>query len=151
MILETVLAYVHLLAILTWVVFLASTAALARTEWLNAAVVDRLVVVDRIANVAALLVLASGLARWLWGIKGVAWMGGQPLFWGKVALFALMGLAAWRTQRTLRAWQRALHSTGGLPAADEVAVLRRRVMRASHLMLLVPLLAVMLARGIGTV
>ncbi|MBL0150479.1 MAG: hypothetical protein IPP87_18045 [Ideonella sp.] len=47
MMLEAALAYVHLAAILSWVVFVSSTAALARIEWLNPAVVNRLVVVGR--------------------------------------------------------------------------------------------------------
>ena len=43
MTLEAVLASLHLVAILTLVVFMSSQAALCRIEWLNAAVVERLV------------------------------------------------------------------------------------------------------------
>ena len=43
MTLEALLSYAHLLAVLTVVVFMASEAALCRPEWLNAAVVERLV------------------------------------------------------------------------------------------------------------
>ena len=50
--LESLLAYLHLLAILSWVVFLSSTAALARVEWLNGAALLRLVTVDRVAHAA---------------------------------------------------------------------------------------------------
>jgi len=148
--LDATLAYLHLLAILSWVVFLSSTAALARAEWLNAAVVARLQVVARIAGAAGWLVLASGLARWWFGAKGAAWTGAQPLLWAKLALVAAMLAEGWRTQRTLRQWQAALDAGGALPAADAVAALRRRVMRASHLMLLLPLAGVLLARGLLT-
>jgi len=151
MTLEAVLAYLHLMAILSWVVFISSTAALARVEWLNAAVVDRLVRVDLIANVGGALVLLSGLARMGWGMKGAAWYGAQPLLWAKLVLMAVMLAAAWRTRVQLLSWQRRLRSSGQLPPADEIATLRQRVMRSSHLMLLLPIAGVMLARGIATV
>jgi putative membrane protein len=148
---DAVLAYLHLAAILSWVVFISSTAALARNEWLNAAVVNRLVVVDRIAFIAGGVVLATGLARWALGAKGAAWYAQQPLLWFKVVLFLAMAAAALRTRRELRSWQRQLHLAGALPPPDAVVALRRRVMRASHLMLVLPAAAVLLARGIWTI
>jgi len=151
MMLDAALAYLHLAAILSWVVFVSSTAALARAEWLNAAVVNRLVVVDSIAFIAGIAVLASGLARWWLGSKGAAWYGQQPLLWAKLALFAVMAVAALRTRRDLREWQQALHSTGALPDAVAIAALRKRVMRSSHLVLVLPAAAVLLARGLWTV
>ena len=57
MILESLLAYLHLVAIFTMVVFMASEAALCRTEWMSAAVVHRLVRLDLIYGIAALCVL----------------------------------------------------------------------------------------------
>lgn len=147
MLLDTVFACIHLLAILSWVVFLSSTAALARSEWLNDAALARLGVVDRVAFIAGWLVLASGLARIGASPKGASWLLGQPLLWAKFALVALMLAAAWRTHAQVRGWLAAARAGGGLPAAGEVAALRRRVMRASHLMLVLPVLGVLLARG----
>lgn len=151
MLLDTALAYLHLLAILSWVVFLSSTAALARAEWLNGAVVERLRVVDRIATAGGWAVLATGLGRLLASPKGLAWLGQQPLLWAKLGLLALMLAAGWQTSRQIGRWLAAWRAHQALPPADEVAALRRRVMRAAHLMLLLPLLGVLLARGIGTV
>ena len=73
MTLEAILAYLHILAILSMVVFSSSEAAICRTEWMNARVVERLVRVDMIYGVAAILVLLSGLARTYWGFKGGGW------------------------------------------------------------------------------
>jgi putative membrane protein len=148
--LDTVFTCIHLLAILSWVVFLSSTAALARSEWLNEAALARLGVVDRVAFIAGWLVLASGVARVLASPKGAAWLLGQPLLWAKLALVALMLAAAWRTHGQVRAWLATQQAGGGLPAADAVTALRRRVMRASHLMLVLPVLGVLLARGVFT-
>jgi putative membrane protein len=147
--LEAALAYAHLIAILTWVVFIGSSTALTRPEWLNAAALARLARVDRLAAVGAMAVLITGLARVLWGAKGAAWYLEQPLLWGKLALWMAMVAGGLSASRRIQAWQRVSTSGGGLPAADAVAAVRRRLMVASHLMVLVPVLAVCLARGLG--
>ena len=72
MTLEAILATIHLLAILTAVVFVTSETAICRSEWMNAKVVQRLVTVDRIYLIGLAAVLLSGLARIWWGIKGDA-------------------------------------------------------------------------------
>jgi putative membrane protein len=147
--LEAALAYVHLISLLGWVVFIASSTALAREDWLNAAALTRLAHVDRLAGVFAMAVLASGLARVLWGIKGIAWYAAQPLLWGKFTLWLLMVVAGVSASRRIQGWQRASAASAGLPAAAEVAAVRRRLIAASHLLVVAPLLAVCLARGIG--
>jgi len=48
-----------------------------------------------------------------------------------------------------RRWRRALDAEGTRPAANEVARVRRLVMIQAHLMPLIPLAAVFLARGYG--
>lgn len=148
---DAALAYLHLLAILSWTVFTASTAALARPEWLNAAVLQRLQRVDRIATVAGLLVVASGLARLAWGPKPAAWLLAQPLLWAKLALVGLMVAAGVASSRQIAGWLATWQATQQLPGADAVHALRRRVMRSAHLVLLLPLLGVLLVRGIGVV
>ena len=147
--LEAALAYLHLMAILTWVVFIGSSTALARADWLNAVALARLARVDRLAAIGAMLVLATGFARVWWGSKGAAWYAAQPLLWGKLLLWALMVAGGLSASRRIQAWQRASAAGGALPLATDVVAVRRRLMAASHLMLLVPLLAVCLARGIG--
>lgn len=145
--LETLLAYTHILAFLSWTVFLTSQTALARPEWINAAVVDRLVRVDRIALAAGAAVLATGLARVAWGAKGPQWTLAQPLLWGKLALFGWMAWDSWRAHLQYLRWQRTLQVHGQLPSVEVIDAQRRRVMRAAHLMMWLPLLGVMLSRG----
>jgi len=149
MILEASLAYLHLIAILTWVVFIGSSTALTRSDWLNAAALTRLAQVDRIAAIAAMAVLFTGLARVAWGIKGAGWYGAQPLLWAKLVLWLVMVIVGGRASRRIQGWQRASLAGRGLPAANEVTAVRKRLMAASHLMVLVPLVAVCLARGVG--
>jgi putative membrane protein len=149
MTLEAILAYLHLLAILTMVVFIASEAALCRVEWLNAAVVERLAKVDRVYGIAALAVIATGVARTWWGVKGTAWYWTNPLLHLKLTLFVVVGLISIvPTLRYLR-WRQALRASGTLPAEAEVRKTRKLVMIQAHLIALIPLAAVFLARGFG--
>lgn len=147
---EALLAYAHILSILMAATFLASEAALCRKEWLNPAVVERLVRVDMLYGLSAILVLATGLARIGWGMKGAGWYWSQPLLHAKVTLFVVIGLLSIvPTVRFVR-WRRALRASGQLPPDEAVRSTRRLVMIEAHLMVLIPLLAVFLARGVGT-
>lgn len=149
MTLEAILAYLHLLAILTMVVFIASEAALCRVEWLNAAVVERLAKVDLIYGSAAVAVIVTGVARTWWGMKGTAWYWTNPLLHLKLTLFIIIGaISIFPTMRYLR-WRKALRATGALPAEAEVRKTRKLVMIQAHLIALIPLVAVFLARGFG--
>jgi putative membrane protein len=147
---DALLQYAHLLAILTLVVFLASQAALCRGEWLNAAVVQRLGKVDRIYGIAAVVVLLTGLARVFWGTKGAAWYGSNPLLHLKLGMFVLVGvISIWPTLTFIR-WNRALRADGSLPSAEDIRRTRRLVMLQAHIVPLIPLPAVFLARGFGS-
>lgn len=150
MTLEAVLAYLHIAAILMVVVFLTSQAALLRTEWLNAAVVQRLARVDLVYGVAALVLLATGLARTYWGVKGFGWYWSQPLLHIKVTLFVVIGLMSVVPTLRYRRWVKALRAGQGLPGEAEVRATRKLVMWEAHLLVLIPIAAVCLARGIGT-
>ena len=97
--LEALLAGLHIVAILSLVVFLSSQAALCRSEWMNPAVVRRLSRLDMIYGMTAVAVLLTGLARTWWGMKGLGWYWHQPLLHVKFGLFVVIGLAG----RTL--WQ----------------------------------------------
>lgn len=147
---EALLAYAHFLAILTMVTFVASEAALCRKEWLNAAVVERLARVDMVYGIAAIAVLATGFARTWWGMKGAGWYWSQPLLHAKVTLFVIVGLISIVPTIRFGRWRKALRATGALPTDAEVRSTRRLVMVEAHLLVVIPLLAVFLARGVGT-
>ncbi len=150
MTLEALLAGLHILAILSLVVFLSSQAALCRTEWMNAAVVRRLSRLDMIYGMTAVAVLLTGLARTWWGVKGLGWYWGQPLLHVKFGLFVVIGLISIKPTLTYRRWVKALDGGAGLPSDAEVRATRRLVMIQAHLLMLIPIAAVMLARGVLT-
>lgn len=149
MTLEALLAYAHLLAIFTMVVFLASEAALCRVEWLNAAVVERLGKVDMVYGIAAGAVFVTGLARVFLGSKGAAWYSHNPLLYLKLLMFLAVGLISIKPTMMFLRWRRALRASGALPDAVEVKKARRLVMVQAHILPFIPLVAVFLARGFG--
>ena len=149
MTLEALLSYAHILAILTMTVFLASEAALCRTEWLNAAVVERLAKIDMVYGASAIAVLLTGAARVIWGAKGMGWYLTNPLLHVKFTLFIVVGLLSIGPTLAYLRWRRALRADGTLPDALQVRNTRRLVMVQAHILPLVPLAAVFMARGFG--
>lgn len=148
MLTESLLAYAHFVAILSVVVFLTSEAALCRSEWLNAAVVRRLARLDVIYLLAAIAVLLTGLARTWWGVKGGGWYWHQPLLHIKLTLFVVIGLISIKPTLAFTRWRKQLDATGALPSEPEVRSVRRLVMIEAHLLVLIPLAATLLARGV---
>lgn len=146
---EALLAFFHISAVLAWVVFASSQAALCRAEWMNAAVVQRLVRLDRILWVATAVLLMTGLARIHLGAKGAAWYWSNPLLHLKLTLFVATGLLMLGPTRRYRRWQARLAESGQLPEPADIARARKLVMIETHLVALIPLAAVFLARGYG--
>lgn len=149
MLLESILAYLHFITILALVVFLTSEAALCRVEWMNAAVVHRLVRLDVYYLCAAIAVLLSGVARTLWGMKGVAFYWHQPLLHAKLGVFVVIGLMSLKPTMMFMRWRKDLNASGALPAEHDVRSARRWIMVEAHLLIVIPLFAAFLARSIG--
>ena len=147
MTLEAILASAHVVAILALVTFMSSQAALCRAEWLNAAVVERLVRLDVIYHISMATLVASGLVRIVWGIKGVSWYLTQPMLHAKLTLLLVMIALSIAPTLAFRRWRSALRTSGALPAAAEVKATRRLIMVQSHLLPVVAVVAVFWARG----
>ena len=149
MILESLLQYAHILAILTLVVFLTSEAALCRPEWMRPEIVERLAMVDRIYGIAALAVLATGVLRIYLGVKGQDWYWSNWLLHTKITLFVLVALLSIKPTIRFARWKRDLRANGTLPPAEEVRAVRKLVMVQAHIIPFIPLAAAFLARGFG--
>ena len=147
MTLEAFLASLHLVAVLTLVVFLSSQAALCRAEWMNEAVVRRLAKLDLIYGLVALAFLLTGIARIVWGAKGLTWYVSQPLFHLKVLLFVVAAVISLRPTFTIRKWLKALNVAGTLPQPESVRFVRKWIMVQAHLIPVIAVIAVYWARG----
>ena len=147
MTLEAILASAHVVAILALVTFMSSQAALCRIEWMNAAVVERLVRLDVIYQISMATLVVSGLVRIVWGIKGASWYLTQPMLHAKLTLLVVMIALSVPATLAFRRWRKALRTSGALPAAAEVRSARRLIMVQSHLLPVVAVSAVFWARG----
>lgn len=146
---EAWLAFFHISAFLAWVVFASSQAALCRVEWLNEAVVHRLARLDRILWIATAAVLLSGLARMVWGVKGLGWYASHPLLHLKLTLFVVAALLMLGCSRKIVRWRQTMAQQGALPSPTDIRNARKLIMLETHLVALIPLVAVFLARGWG--
>jgi putative membrane protein len=149
MVLDATLAYLHFAAILLLAGFLVAEAILLRGD-LGTRDVAALARSDIGYALSAILVLATGLARVFYGAKGAAFYAGNPAFWIKLGLFLAIGLISIRPTIAFLRWRRAARANAGfsVPAA-EVRSARRSVLVELHLLALLPLAAVLMARGIG--
>lgn len=112
----------------------------------------RLIITDVAYGVCAGLVLFSGLARVLWYGKGLDYYLGNSLFHAKVGLFILIGLISVVPTFVFLNWRNSL-TAGEVPqVSSRQARLVTGVIRLELLLLLViPLLAVLMARGYGVI
>ena len=149
MIYDALLAYFHYASIFLLFAFLTVEAMLLRNP-LDANGVHLIARVDLWYFAAAMLALLSGLLRLFMGAKGTAFYFGNPVFSIKVVFFLVIGvLSIWPTMQFLR-WSRTLKTQANfLPSDEERRRARRLVMIEIHLAALLPLLAVLMARGIG--
>jgi len=147
--LDAILAYLHFLSI-----FALAYALLA--EWLelrrgaDALDVTRLARLDLVYMFAAIAVLATGAARWWYGVKTAAFYTPNPVFHAKLGLFVLVGLLSiWPTMLFIR-WRKARIAAPVWPVPpDECRRARMLVIAELHLLAIIPLLAVLMARGVG--
>ncbi|HXF07143.1 MAG TPA: DUF2214 family protein [Candidatus Acidoferrales bacterium] len=96
------------------------------------------------------LVLITGLLRLILGAKGAAFDLSNPLFHVKLTGFAVMVLLAIPVARQLRIWQTAaLADPAFVPNEADLRRLRRIPMLAMHLLVILPVLAALVARGHG--
>lgn len=145
---EPLIAYLHFLSFLLTAGLLTAELVVCRPG-LGPPQVRLLARLDAAYFIAALAALATGLLRLLFYAKGVAFYLNSPFFWIKMALYlAVAALSIGPTLRFIR-WNRA---AGGAPAAPDpaaVAATRRLIHMELALLALMPLMAVLMARGVG--
>jgi len=145
---EPTLAYLHYLAILFLAACLTVELVLCRPG-LGAAQIGVLSRIDGLFFLAALGALATGLVRLFWYAKGLAFYLPNPAFHTKLALYVVIAVLSIRpTLRFLR-WKRTVGQGGAPPAEAEVRAVRRIIHIELALLALMPLMAVLMARGIG--
>jgi len=112
--------------------------------------IQRLAMIDLFYGIAAGIVFLTGLLRFAYFGKGIHFYLGNPLFYVKVGMFLLVALISVYPTRRFLAWRKML-TQGDPPALDPHTVTRLRIVIRLELglLLVIPLLAVLMARGIG--
>lgn len=145
---DAILAYLHFAAIFTLVWFLAKEWTLLRPG-ADALDVERLVRADAGFGALAGIVVATGAARAVFGLKGWSFYAHNPVFHLKIGLFVLVGLLSILPTRAFLRWRRARRAdpASRVPEAEWRSV-RRWVAVELHLIALIPLAAVIMSRGL---
>ena len=146
--LDLILAGLHHLGILAVFGVLVAEWFLLRLP-LTSRGVELIAGVDLFYGVFAGLVVAAGAARVAWGAKGASFYLGNPVFWMKLGLFVLIALISVLPTRTYLRWRRAARANGAVPGAAAVARTRGWVLLQIGLFAGLPILAAMMARGLG--
>ena len=150
MLLDATLAVLHYVSIFLLIVLLAAEAVVCKPEFINAAIVRRLGLYDFLYFGFAMAALATGLARVFFGVKGAAFYAGNYFFWAKIATFVLIALLSIPPTLAYARWRKRLkQDANALPAPEEVTRARKWVMREAHVLVLLPIFAVLMARGYG--
>jgi putative membrane protein len=100
-----------------------------------------------LAAVAGVM-LISGVGLLVWAERGVAFYLRNPVFYIKLAVFAAMLLIAITPARIILQWHREA-GTGKIPEQGMVFFVKRYLTAEAILLLIIPLAASLLARGIG--
>jgi putative membrane protein len=141
---EPLVAYLHYVSIILTGGFLVAELLLCRVG-ITSEQARRLSAIDVAFFVSALAALATGLLRLFFYAKGVGFYTGNPVFWAKMALYVIIAALSITPTRAFIRWKRA----GAAPAAEEIAGARRLIHIELALLALMPLMAVLMARGIG--
>jgi putative membrane protein len=147
--LDAALAYLHFIAIFMLFAFLTVQAVALRGP-LDERTVRLLGRMDLWYAGSAFAVLATGFLRAGFGAKGGDfYFSGWPIY-VKIALFATVGLISIKPTLTFIRWRQALERdrSWSVPAAEH-ALMRKIVMAEVHLAALIPIVAVIMSRGLG--
>jgi putative membrane protein len=145
---EPLIAYLHYLSIILIGGFLVGELVMCRAG-MTTEQARRLAGIDAVFFASALAALATGLLRLFFYAKGVGFYTSNPAFWVKLALYLVIAVISIKPTRTFLRWKRAAAERGAAPAGDEIAGARRLIHIELGLLALMPLMAVLMARGIG--
>jgi len=146
---DLILAIAHHLLIFTIAAILAVEVALIRPG-IDSAQIKRVARLDFGYGIAAGLLVVIGFSRVYYGIKGPAFYLQNPVFWAKIAAFALVGLLSILPTLRLLGWRRmAERELAFSPSATEMTTVRRFLAIEAGVFVLIPILAAAMARGYG--
>lgn len=131
------------------VAILAAQAALLRPG-ITLPGLRRAAQLDRGYGLGAMLLVAAGIGRVLYGAKAAQSYRANPLFWTKIVLFAALALLAVPPSVQLIRWSGQARARSNLrPADDQVRGVRRWMLADAVVLFHIPFVAAAMARGGG--
>ncbi|HEX5688315.1 MAG TPA: DUF2214 family protein [Ideonella sp.] len=100
---------------------------------------------DGAYGMLSMSVVVAGFVRAVYGAKGWSYYAGNEMFWAKISVFVIVGLLSAVPTVQLIRWRKR----GVVPDAAAMRSLRRWMLGEAALIALIPVLAVLMARGIG--
>ena len=147
--LDALFAYLHYTAIFLLFAFLVVQLILVRGP-LDLRTVRLLGRMDIWYFSSAGAALATGFLRATLGAKGPDFYFNAWPIYAKIALFLAVGIISVKPTLTFIQWRRAFEKDAAWQVpADEQARIRRLIMIEVHLAALIPVFAVIMARGLG--
>lgn len=145
---DALLAYAHFMCIFALASLLTAELVILR-KMLPADLLRRLRLVDRWYGIVAGLVIASGLGRLFFGLKGAAFYAQNPVFWTKMGLFVVVALLSIPPTIAYIRWSSREAADGSVELDDrEYARIRGLVLLQVGIFVFIPLCAVFMARGL---
>ena len=145
---DLLLAIVHHLLAFGLAAVLAAEFALVGAGLAGAAL-RRLQRLDRHYGALALLLIAVGVLRVIYGGKGADFYLASHAFWGKMAAFAAVGLLSIAPTVRILGWSRGAKADAGFAVpAEEARALRKWFVGQAALFAAIPVFAAMMARGL---
>jgi putative membrane protein len=143
-------AYLHFIGIMVLMGSLISEHLMLKPK-MTADQIRTLAITDLIYGLSAIIVLGTGLLRWFLFGKGSEFYLSNPIFHTKLTLFVILGvLSIFPTLKILK-WRKQVNS-GQETDVNEHSVKKLLMLVRIELLIVVviPLLAVMIARGVAT-
>jgi putative membrane protein len=146
---DAVLAYLHFTAIFLLFAFLTTQVVLIRQP-LDARNVRLIGRMDLWYFGSAIAALVTGFLRAAFGAKGGDFYFGAWPIYAKIGLFLAIAAISIKPTMTFIRWRRTMEAEPGwqVPAAEHAAM-RKLVFIEVHLAALIPVFAVIMARGLG--
>ncbi|OQX73624.1 MAG: hypothetical protein B6D61_12350 [Bacteroidetes bacterium 4484_249] len=146
---QILITYIHYISIMVLMGSLISEYILLKSGLVKN-LIKHLAIVDLLYGIAAVFVLTTGLFRWFYFGKGYDFYISNPLFHIKLTLFIVLAiLSVFPTIKILK-WRKQ-ERTGENPTIEDKAV--RRIITFIRIefliIIIIPLLAVLIARGSG--
>jgi putative membrane protein len=145
---DALLAFGHFICIFALASLLVAEFAIVRAE-LPADLFRRLRLIDNWYGITAGLVVATGLSRLFFGLKGAAFYTYNPVFWTKMALLVIVAVLSIPPTIAYIRWNSRKTVDGSIRLeASELGRVRGYLRAQMIVFLFIPLCATFMARGL---